>query len=308
MDAKFLDTWRSWALIGPSSPVPGRQSIYITLTNILARTPKLHSLRICVGETGCARSASKLALCRATGLPFGPALTDAIQVSAYPNLHLFGLRKLEMDGFEDISGLVALAPNLVSLRACLSAGLSQRPNVDLIHVLKYVPKLRDLTYIPESLRVQNVNALAEVEAVLRPQAEEARETIVDDDEDEREEKPEVDESVLECVRVLGQLLPELERLDLQTTWFGNGTTGPSKSEPVNAKVCPVLHMSVFICKSYARYAGLARGLGASPQPETHIDSSCLFDTRGIGGVQCAHYSNHTKYHGRCLTDRRAWPT
>lgn len=233
MDDKFLDAWRSWALIGPNSPIAGRKSIYVTLSNILARSPKLHSLRICVGETKCPRSASKLALCRATGLPFGPALTDAIKISEQPALFLPSLRTLEMDGFEDIAGILQLAPNLVSLRACLSAGLSQRPNVDLIHALKYVPKLRELTYTPESLRVQNLVVKAEVIPVEAEAGTEATEEV---EEVEEAEKPKVDESVLECVRVLGQLLPELERLDLQTKWFGNGTSGPSTNETVNAEV------------------------------------------------------------------------
>lgn len=230
LDPEFLDAWRSWALIGPVSPVPGRQSIYVTLINVLARTPNLRSLRMCVRETDCPRNASKLAICRAANLPFGPALIDAIKISSHPNLSLPGLQTLEMDGFEDIAGLLQLVPNLKSLRACLSAGLSQRPNADLIHALHYVPSLKELFYCCESLRVQNT-----VVEVVRPVE---RGEGGEDDAEGEPEMPKVDPSVLRCVEVLGRLLPELERLDLATTWFRRSEVmEPSKNEMVNPEVC-----------------------------------------------------------------------
>jgi len=85
--------------------------------------------------------------------------------------------------------------------------------------LKSVPKLRELAFSPDSLRL--VRRSDENDEILTPP--------------DGNMDPYV-ESSTEFVQALGETLPRLEYLDLRTRWFGYGIYYCSSSEPILAQV------------------------------------------------------------------------
>lgn len=226
MDIEFLDAWMTAALVGAQHSASGYESIFTSLTHILSRTPALRSLRIRVAENSGIRSAwRRFALSQATGLPFGPAFQEALEVNDAKSFTLPMLHTLEMDGFEDISPLLQLTPNLSCLRMCLSAGFAQRGNMELVEALKLVPGLKELAYTPESLRLHGWTGPRDDEFPDHGGIDLEMEPV------------EVPESSVEFIKALGQTLPGLETLDLHTRWFGgNEIYFCASAKPIEVEV------------------------------------------------------------------------
>lgn len=207
MDVEFLDGWMTAAL----TSTPHYESIFTSLATVLSRTPSLSSLRIRVAENSGTRSAwRRFALSKATGLPFGPAFQEALQNGGIGSFALPMLHTLEMDGFEDISPILQLTPNLASLRLCLSAGFAQGSNLEFLEALKLVPNLRRLAYTPESLRLHGWTGVRDDDFAFPEHGGIDMEL----------EHVEVPESSVEFIKALGQALPRLESLDLFSRYFG----------------------------------------------------------------------------------------
>jgi len=131
----------------------------------------------------------------------------------YPKFRLLCLERIELDGFEDVESLLRRTPNLETLRLQLSAGFSRRANVQLIQSLKYVPKVRELVYPADTLQLADM-------------------TSWDGDVEVSEEKG----GTAEMLTALGQTLPNLEILDLQTRWYTNREIYfCSSSRPISPK-------------------------------------------------------------------------
>lgn len=224
MDVEFLDAWKTWAILGPRDEAPGHQSIYTSLVKVLSQTRAIQALRVRVAENSGPRSAwRRFALSQAVGVPWGPAIEEALATHNIRPFTLPMLQTIELDGFEDLAGLLRLTPNLSSLSTSLSAGFAQRTNLQLVEALKLVPELKELTYTPESLRMRSFAAPREDEF---PQHGVAVGEATPSD---------VVESTVELVKALGEVIPRLEKLDLQTRWYGYGVYFCSTVDPIQAE-------------------------------------------------------------------------
>lgn len=126
MDVEFLQTWRSWASVS-FDPLHGEKSPYETLVDILSRTSSLRALRMRVAEPSGIRSAwRKFTLSHAVGIPMDTPLKPILQKRDPFSLPM--LKRLELDGFQDIESLLHLSPALEILHLSLSAGFSQSAN------------------------------------------------------------------------------------------------------------------------------------------------------------------------------------
>lgn len=208
MDMSFLASMQLQTTSSLSSP-----SIYNSLATLLSKTAYLSELRLCVRD---ATSWNAFPLVHAHGVSIDGALRQAFQ--RLPAFSLSYLTTLHLDGMEGVGSLLALTPNLQSLSLALSAGFALSVNQDLVRVLELVPKLRKLAYTPDTLR-------------LEP-------GIGGEDNDADELMP-VSKGTADLLVAVGQKLPLLESLDLQTRWFGEGTYFCSSSEPI----CPRVSIS-----------------------------------------------------------------
>ncbi|KAF8332672.1 uncharacterized protein EI90DRAFT_3122413 [Cantharellus anzutake] len=243
MDAEFLEAWRRSAdfhldhLDTKDSGSSTAVAVVLPFVSVLRCTPQLHTLRIRVAEYTGRRSAwRKFGLRRAQGIPLARSFELAKQLTlphSEQSLTLPKLKVIEADGFEDVNPLLQLAPNLQVLRMSISAGFSMDANAKLVEGLRSVPKLRELAFSPDSLRLAH--------------------TTMDEDEDEdddhgdvplppadggRNDRYMVGESgggSAAFVKVLGEMLPLLEALDLRTRWYGYGIYYCSSSEPISEK-------------------------------------------------------------------------
>lgn len=210
MDADFVLAWMN-------------SSTFAAFADILSRTPGLQSLRILIAENTGMRSAwNKFGSSQAVGIPFGAAFEDACGLTV--PFHLPMLTTLELDGFENIGPLLRLAPNLVTLHTRLTAGFSQKSNVELVDALKHVPNIKSLAYTPESLRMYSA-------PVTREEDEYPQHGAADHD-----APIEIHESSLEFVVAVAKALPRLETLDLTSRAFGNDIHFCPVSEPIRAEV------------------------------------------------------------------------
>ena len=215
MDDDFLEAWKRSASF--TAGATGNPPAIIALVAILHRTPHLRVLRIRMAETTGRRSAwRKFRLSRAEGIPFGKSFELATQ--SFPTSFILPrLKIIEIDGFQDINPLLVLAPELEVLHVSLSAGYPIYANADLIAGLKSIPKLRELAFSPDSLRLVHGS-------------DENDDNIMDGYMNAHVEYS------AEFVEALGETLPSLEHLDLRTRWYGYGIYYCSSSEPISAQV------------------------------------------------------------------------
>jgi len=179
-------------------------SPYALLASVISHTHALEALRIRIAESNGPRSAwSKFARFRAIATPFGVGFENSgpgpgllpVELNI-EDIRLPKLKRIELDGFDDIEPLLALAPNLEVLRMSLSAGFPQSSSLDLIEALTRTPKLRELMFTPEALHVPGIDPVA---AGLDPTSPRPP-NIID---------------------VIGGRLPNLEALDLRAYWHGD---------------------------------------------------------------------------------------
>lgn len=206
MDVEFYDSWQSWAfmntlqrteLLAQKSPPI---SPYALLAYVLSLTNSLEVLRIRNAESHGPRSSwNKFARSRAIATPFGVGFENSFEMEGPFNItdiHLSKLKRIELDGFDDVEPLLALTPNLEVLRLSLSTGFPQGATLDLIEALTRTPKLRELMFTPEALHVPG----------LDPAGTEV---------DPNSTKPP------NIIDVIGGRLPNLEALDLRAYWHGD---------------------------------------------------------------------------------------
>lgn len=251
MDVEFLDAWAEWAL-NDIEDRGDKPSPFLYLAHILAHCTSLKTLRMRVAELSGARSGwGAFALSHSFAVPIGHALTDSL--SQWPCASLPLLKTLELDGFQYIGPLLRMAPNLESLQLCLSGGFSQFFNGDLVRSLRFVPKLRHLTYTPESLRLYTHSP----HVVPHPTG--------DGDDNDADDIPATAGSDSELINALGSALTQLETLDLQTRFFGDEIYFCSPSEPLAADVSALYDCND--CISWFRL-GFNRGDGSFQLFET----------------------------------------
>lgn len=193
MDEMFLDAWM--ASSRPDYPVD-QCSPFRSLANILARATRLSALRIRVAEPSGGRTAwRKFGLTRADGVDFGSAFRAAWPRPTLESA-LPDLRILELDGFQGVQPLLCMAPHLKSLRLAISAGFSRAVNDELVQALRLVPELRHFAYSPDTLGLLESS------------------------------------SSVDMLYALGDTLPLLETLDLQTRYHRHSIYLCSSSEPL----------------------------------------------------------------------------
>ncbi|KAF8339775.1 uncharacterized protein EI90DRAFT_3012716 [Cantharellus anzutake] len=232
MDVEFLDAWRQWAFTHSTDRIP-RRSIFHTFAQLLSSVHHLRSLRMRVAEISGVRSGWGKFSCTqnpTSGIPIGRPLEEAFAL--YKPTKLRELKKLEVDGFQDIWPLLSLAPSLETLRMCLSGGFAQYVNVELVQALRSVcSTLKHLTYTPETLRVhQRMPGILPVELFFE---EFTTEDLVNELQRQDDALRGFPLASLELVALLGKILPHLETLDLQTRRFGaEEISFLSKVEPI----------------------------------------------------------------------------
>lgn len=211
MNPDFFAAFKTFAPLPPSTLSP-----YTYLGAILSHTNVLSALRIRVAESTGDRSPwTRPFLVRPDGIPVGHALKHAL-AGVPPLTHL---HTIDLDAFSDIAPLLRLTPNLVHLSMNNPSGFAQYTNTELLVALQYVPRLRSLVYSAESLRVNT--------------SPPGTDTI----EYERAELETEEESgSAGLVEAVGNLLPELERLDLQVRWYGDEVLFPFCEEVVDPEV------------------------------------------------------------------------
>lgn len=210
MDTEFLVEWC-------------QSNTFATLANILSRTPSIQSLRILVADNNGPRSAwRKFGSSPALGVAFSAAFADAC--SSIESFTLSMLTTIELDGFESLSSLLRITPNLTSLSARMSGGFSQASNVELAEAVKFVPGLKTLEYTPESLRMYSA-----------PASREETNYPVHGDVDLEMIPLEINESSVEFVKSIAQTLPQLETLDLTSRSFGTEVSFCSAATPIRSE-------------------------------------------------------------------------
>lgn len=130
-------------------------------------------------------------------MPFGAGFSFALNhpssIVAPGGIKLPQLRRLELDGFEDVQSLLELAPGLKALKMQLTGGYSPGAMVDLCVALREVRGLSELAVTPETLRLAGVDAPV-------GHAGTGQGTLLD---------------------VIGVTLPSLHKLDLRGYWNGD---------------------------------------------------------------------------------------
>lgn len=224
LDSKFYELWQKWAFLSaldrlnfqssfqPLAPI----SPYAALALILSRTPSLRALRIRIAQSSSVHSSSawrhQFAFPHARAMPFGAgfnfALSHPSSIVAPGEIQLPQLRRVELDGFEDVQSLLEMAPGLKVLRMQLTGGYSPGAMADLCVALCEARGLSELAVTPETLRL--VRADTPVDHVKTDQG-----TLLD---------------------VIGKALPSLYKLDLRGYWHGDEINYLSSREYLQPEV------------------------------------------------------------------------
>jgi hypothetical protein len=227
MDVEFLVSMHLQEESGPQASGTCHHhshSICHSLVNILSKTPLLTTLRLATSEPSAWNA---FPLMHAHGI----SINETFQQHAFsssslrPRFTLPNLRTLSLHGIEGISPLLQLSPNLESLHLSLSAGYALGVNRELVRALEFVPKLKNLAYSPDTLRLYPP---ASSSSVIVNAARETQ-TSTSGASGPRQ-------GTADLLVAIGQKLPLLESLDLQTRWFSDSTYFCSSSEPISPEV------------------------------------------------------------------------
>ena len=207
MDGDFLASFKASAM-----QYAAPQSVFFALSKVLAHSTSISALRVRVSESTGPNSAwSRTNILRVDGIPIARALVHSLPSS----LQLRSLKTIELDGFSGVAPLLRAAPNLETLRVSQPSGFAQYTNSEFVDALSFVPRLKELVYTPESLRV--TSTWGEVQAAV----------FVDNEEETAEVAiAEVDYSA-ELLGEIGKALPVLESLSLQVRWHGDEMVFPA---------------------------------------------------------------------------------
>ncbi len=227
LDCAFLDAFKSWSSLRSQYSI-NSYSPFVSLSGILAHTPEIRALRILVAKSSGADCAwTRYPLGRALGIPMTLPIQSHLAASPHGAFILPSLRILQLDGFQGITPLLRLAPNLEVLHMRISAGFAHSVNDELVKAVRHVPKLRELAYTPYSLG-------------LSPHVFENGDEGTKASEAYALRNP----SSVSMLKALGDALPHLRILDLKTRWHGNEILFCSSSEPIDAEVSKPLSTSV----------------------------------------------------------------
>ena len=239
MDGDFLKAFESFEIshYSPEATSYDAHCPFSCLITILSRTSHMHTLRMHIAHgLGTHSSWQHFSLARVAGIPMGRALADALR--HVDEFDLPSLRVLELDGFQDVECLLKLSPQLQRLKLRMSAGFGLGINEQLVEALRYVPGLKELSYDPITLGLPR--------NVMEDEGE------VEELEYEEQQDEEIHSSVgsgdssCDMLVALGQALPNLEVLELQSRWFGSIVLFCGSSEPLSADVCVP-------CRSFVHY-------------------------------------------------------
>ncbi|KAF8309365.1 hypothetical protein DL93DRAFT_1770947 [Clavulina sp. PMI_390] len=225
LDSSFLSAWRTY--IDERSHLRSSYftgpPIFITFARLLTSTPHLRSLSLKVAETvGPGSGWRKFGSVPRSILSLTP-LEEAFSVPLFSSLgapksvasellapivkhnrDLYGggewklheMTYLRVDGFEGLGYLLHLCPNLQVLSALNSGGFDHAATTDFLSHLSDVPYLKSLAFSPSSVALPGINVqVGELEFEVR-------------------------QHTAALVKSIGQALPLLERLSLQTRWLG----------------------------------------------------------------------------------------
>lgn len=220
MDVEFLVSMQLQEQSGHSS-----HSICHSLINILSKTPLLTTLRLATSDPSAWNA---FPLMHAHGISINEPFQH-LAPSLCPPFTLPHLRTLSLHGIEGISPLLQLTPNLETLHLSLSAGYALAVNRELVQALEFTPKLKNLAYSPDTLRLYPpASSIAAINAARGSQTNGNANSGVSAQAPRR--------GTADLLVAIGQKLPLLESLDLQTRWFGESTFFCSSSEPISPEV------------------------------------------------------------------------
>jgi hypothetical protein len=277
MDVEFYDSWQSWAFMNTLqrtellSQNPTPVSPYALLASVLSQTYYLEALRIRIAESHGPRSAwNKFSRSRAIAAPFGLGFENSFEeVGSFrvelslADIRLSRLKRIELDGFDDIEPLLALTPNLEVLRMSLSTGYPQSAILDLIEAIVRTPKLRELTFPPGALHLPGLDA-----ATAR-----------------------VDPRPPNIIDVIGRRLPDLEVLDLRTYWHGDDVHFVHSIEYLNQDVSNDISTKLTRCSLFPFTSGFTGFVAVSAKCAHPCATYLSNDRRRIdhAAVACARY-------------------
>ncbi|KAF8330151.1 uncharacterized protein EI90DRAFT_3060881 [Cantharellus anzutake] len=223
LDSPFLDAFKIWSS-SQSQYCTFGFSPFLSLSRILSRTPEIRALRMLVAKPSGSDSAwARCPLGRALGISMDSAMQSSLALSSQTAFKLRSLRIIQLDGFQGITPLLQLAPNLQVLHLRLTAGFAHSVNDELVNAARLVPGLRELVYTPDSLRTSFPSAFNGAGGGHPEMGMEMDETNM---------KFNASSSV-GMLKALGETLPHLRILDLQTRWHGNEVLFCSSSEPID---------------------------------------------------------------------------
>lgn len=225
LDSKFYEVWQKWAFLSTLDRLNRQSSSqsltlispYAALASILSRTSSLRALRIRIDQCSSVHASSawrhQFAFPHARAMPFGAgfnfSLNHPSSIVSPSDIKLPQLRRLELDGFEDVQSLLELTPGLKVLKMQLTGGYSPGAMADLCVALREVEDLEDLAVTPETLR------LSGADMPVRDGGESSQWTLLD---------------------MIGKNLPGIRNLDLRGYWHGDEVNYLSSREYLRPEV------------------------------------------------------------------------
>lgn len=190
LDPRFVQMWRietndiDMVLKGRFEP----PTIFTTFTRVLSQASHLCSLSFKVAESfGPGSVWRKVDATPSSHLSLDP-LKDAFDLS--PHFALVKLTSLRIDAFEGLEPLLRMCPNLRELNILNSGGFGSAATASLVEFLRCVPQLKSLSFSPSTIASARKGTQRHHSAWL--------------------------------LMAIGEALPMLERLSLQTRWLGYG--------------------------------------------------------------------------------------
>ncbi|KAF8315846.1 hypothetical protein DL93DRAFT_2096509 [Clavulina sp. PMI_390] len=205
LDVDFYASFKTFAARAPSAASP-----FMALSTLLSQATYLQALRIRVTQNHGERSPwCRPFLLRPDGIPVGNILESCLPHFSFPNLRI-----LELDAFSDIKPLLRRTPNLQRLRLTQPAGFVEWTNAELVSAVRHVPKLSELVYSASSLRLQP-----------RPPSGAGPDAV----------------TAFGLPIALGRTLPQLQFLDLRSSWYEPDAVFVPNEEPLDLEtLCEIL--------------------------------------------------------------------
>ena len=218
LDVMFLEAWRGTnetfnyqyaaneSYNGPPIFLPFARLLFVLQDSLASLSFKISE------STGLASPWRRFPYIQVS-LSFNPWLQLALSIQFRSNtitpvsFALGNLTKLHIDGFHDLAPLLKLCPNLRHLAVCNSGGYDAASTTRLVQNLElYTPHLTYLSLTPETLVLDQPPSPEPPKELEPPLPLESK------------------TSSTELIQAIGNALPYIEQLFLQTRWFGYGTS------------------------------------------------------------------------------------